>query len=200
VNNIRAARKESRNHPGKNANERGFEMKKNTIAELLLVYKAIEFGDFTLASGAKSRYYIDVKSAITHPELLSAISVMIAQEYEFDMVAGVAVGGVPLATAISLETKKQYAIIRASEKSHGKKDVIIGSVKGRRVLLVEDVTTSGGSALYGILALRAAGATADRVVTVVDREQGAAAMLQEHGVQLLPLVRVSEILKASKEE
>jgi orotate phosphoribosyltransferase len=175
-------------------------MKKNSIAELLLTSKAIEFGDFTLASGAKSRYYIDVKSAITRPELLSAIAVTIAQEYEFDMVAGVAVGGVPLATAISLETKKPYAIVRASEKSHGKKDVIIGSVKGRRVILVEDVTTSGGSALYGILALRTAGAIADRVVTVVDREQGAAAMLQEHGVQLLPLVRVSEILKASKEE
>lgn len=175
-------------------------MKKNTIAELLLTHKAIEFGDFTLASGAKSRYYIDVKSAITHPELLSAIAGTIAQEYEFDMVAGVAVGGVPLATATALKTRKPYAIIRANEKSHGKKDVIIGNVKGRRVLLIEDVTTSGGSALYGILALRAAGATADRVVTVVDREQGAAAMLQEHGIQLLPLVRVSEILKSSQEE
>ncbi|MFA5415335.1 MAG: orotate phosphoribosyltransferase [Methanoregula sp.] len=173
-------------------------MKENVIGEMLITYKAIEFGDFTLASGAKSRYYIDVKSAITHPELLSAIAVFIAREYTFDLVAGVAVGGVPLATAVALASKKPFAIIRASEKSHGKKDLIIGNVKDRQVLLVEDVTTSGGSALYGILALRDAGATADRVVTVVDREQGAEAMLRGHHVALLPLVRVSEILKTAK--
>jgi orotate phosphoribosyltransferase len=62
------------------------------------------------------------------------------------------------------------------------------------VLLVEDVTTSGGSALYGIETLQRAGADADRVVTVVDREQGASEMLREHRVQLIPLVSVSEIL------
>ena len=109
--------------------------------------------------------------------------------------AGVAVGGIPIAVATALVTKKPYAIIRAAEKSHGKKEVIIGQVNGRDVLLVEDVTTSGGSALYGIGALRAAGARADRVVTVVDRGQGAGEMLRQHGVSLLPLVNVSEIIK-----
>ncbi len=130
----------------------------NTLAELLIRNKAIEFGDFTLASGAKSPYYIDVKSAVTDPALLSAIATAIVQRYSFDVVAGVAVGGVPLAVATALVAKKPYAIIRAAEKSHGKKEVIIGTVKDRDVLLVEDVTTSGGSALYGIGALRAAGA------------------------------------------
>ncbi len=167
----------------------------NTLAELLIQTRAIEFGDFTLASGAKSPYYIDVKSAVTDPSLLSAIASAIVQRYSFDVVAGVAVGGVPLAVATALVAKKPYAIIRAAEKSHGKKDVIIGTVRDRDVLLVEDVTTSGGSALYGIGALRAAGARADRVVTVVDREQGAGEMLRQQGVSLLPLVRVSEILK-----
>jgi orotate phosphoribosyltransferase len=97
--------------------------------------------------------------------------------------------------AISLAAKKPYAIIRASEKDHGKKNLIIGHVTGKRVLLVEDVTTSGGSALYGINTLRAAGATVNCVVTVVDREQGAEAMLAGHDTRLLPLVRVSELLK-----
>lgn len=165
------------------------------LAAMLIRHKAIEFGDFTLASGAKSRYYIDVKSAMTHPDLLSAIADVIAQHRDFDVVAGVAVGGVPLAVSAALATKKPYAIIRASEKDHGKKNLIIGNVKGKRVLLVEDVTTSGGSALYGIEKLRDAGAIADRVVTVVDREQGAGEMLKSHGIELLPLVRVSEILK-----
>ena len=167
----------------------------NTIADLLLKYKAIEFGEFTLASGKKSPYYVDVKSAVTNPDLLAAIASAIAHAHPFDVVAGVAVGGIPLAVATSIITKKPYAIIRAAEKSHGKKDVIIGTVKDTDVLLVEDVTTSGGSALYGINALRAAGARADRVVTVVDREQGAGEMLRQQGVRLLPLVKISEILQ-----
>jgi orotate phosphoribosyltransferase len=167
----------------------------NTLADLLIKNKAIEFGEFTLASGKKSPYYIDIKSAATDPALLSAIASAIAQKYTFDVVAGVAVGGIPLAVATAISTKKPYAIIRAAEKSHGKKDVIIGDVKDRDVLLVEDVTTSGGSAFYGISALRSAGARADRVVTVVDREQGAGEMLRQQGVRLLPLVKVSEILK-----
>jgi orotate phosphoribosyltransferase len=168
----------------------------NVLAALLIRNRAIEFGEFTLASGLKSPYYIDVKSAVTNPELLSAIASAIAQKYTFEVVAGVAVGGVPLAVATAIVAKKPYAIIRAAEKSHGKKDVIIGSVRDRDVLLVEDVTTSGGSALYGINALRAAGARADRVVTVVDREQGAEPMLRQQGVSLLPLVKVSELLQS----
>ena len=166
----------------------------NALADLLIQYKALEFGDFTLASGAKSKYYVDVKTAVTHPDFLAQIAREIAQRYEFDLVAGVAVGGVPLAVAVSLAAKKPFAIIRAEEKDHGKKNPIIGEVKGKRILLVEDVTTSGESALYGIVTLRNAGALADRVVTVVDREQGAAAALAKEKIDLLPLVRVSEIL------
>jgi orotate phosphoribosyltransferase len=168
----------------------------NTIADLLIRHKAIEFGEFTLASGKKSQYYIDVKSAVTNPDLLLAIASSIEQTHVFDVVAGVAVGGVPLAVATAMVAKKPYAIIRAAEKSHGKKDVIIGKVKNVNVLLVEDVTTSGGSAIYGIKTLRDAGAQADRVVTVVDREQGAGAMLRKQGVSLFPLVKVSEILQS----
>jgi orotate phosphoribosyltransferase len=167
----------------------------NPIADLLIEYKAIETGDFTLASGAKSTYYIDVKTAVTHPDLLNAIAKLVAHSHEFDVVAGVAVGGVPLAVATALAAKKPYAIIRAAEKSHGKKEMIIGNVRNKRVLLIEDVTTSGGSALYGIETLRTAGAYADRVVTVVDREQGAEALLSEQGIEFLPIIRVSELLK-----
>ena len=167
----------------------------NTIADLLIRHKAIEFGEFTLASGKTSPYYIDVKSAVTNVDLLFAIASAIKKEHTFDVVAGVAVGGVPLAVATAMVTKKPYAIIRAEEKGHGKKDVIIGTVKDADVLLVEDVTTSGGSAIYGINALRDAGARADRVVTVVDREQGAGELLKKQGVSLYPLVTVSEILQ-----
>lgn len=166
----------------------------NPIATLLTENGAIEFGDFVLASGARSSYYIDIKAATTNPAVLAAIGKAIAEGWEFDTVAGVAVGAVPIAVAVSLASGRPYAIIRRAEKDHGKDGTIIGEVRDRNVLLVEDVTTSGGSALYGLEALRHAGAHVDRVVTVVDRETGAHEALAEKGAVLLALVRVSELL------
>ncbi|MDD4566292.1 Orotate phosphoribosyltransferase [Methanoculleus chikugoensis] len=166
----------------------------NPIATLLLECGAIEFGEFVLASGARSSYYIDIKAATTNPAILREIGAAIAEGWEFEMVAGVAVGAVPIAVAVSLASGRPYAIVRKEEKAHGKAGTIIGNVAGKSVLLVEDVTTSGGSALYGLDALRAAGAHVDRVVTVVDREAGAREALAEKGASLLALVRVSELL------
>jgi orotate phosphoribosyltransferase len=166
----------------------------NMIAELLIESGAIEFGDFLLASGARSSYYINIKAATTDPAILAAIGKAIAEQFEFETVAGVAVGAVPVAVAVSLASGRPFAIIRKSQKGHGTGGAIIGDVEGRDVLLVEDVTTSGGSALYGIAALRAAGARIDRVVTVVDRESGAEEALAAEEASLFALVRVSELL------
>ena len=166
----------------------------NPVLDLLIQYKAVEFGDFTLASGAKSKYYIDVKTAIMQPALLGEIAKEVAGRYTFDVIAGVAVGGVPLAVAVSLASQKPCAIIRAAAKDHGKSQMVIGDVAGKHVLLIEDVTTSGGSSKYGIEELRKAGAVVDSVVVVVDRDSGAEALLQAEGVSLHPLVRSSELL------
>ena len=166
----------------------------NRIARLLLESGAIEYGDFLLASGARSSYYIDIKAATTNPAILAEIGKAIVEGREFEVVAGVAVGGVPIAVAVSLASGRPYAIVRKEAKDHGKSGRIIGEVNGKDVLLVEDVTTSGGSAIYGIEALRAAGAHVDRVVTVVDREAGAREALAEKGVSLQALVRVSDLL------
>lgn len=165
------------------------------ISSLLLQYHAIEFGEFTLASGQKSSYYVDIKQAVTNPDLLCAIGRIVSDAYDFELVAGVAVGGVPLAVAVSLVSGKPYAIIRATEKEHGKAARIIGDVAGRKVLLIEDVTTSGGSAIYGVEELRRAGASVDTVVTIVDREQGAASRMEKEGISFCPLARVSDLLK-----
>lgn len=166
----------------------------NPVLDLLIQYKAVEFGDFTLASGVKSKYYIDVKTAIMQPALLGEIAKEVAERYTFDAVAGVAVGGVPLAVAVSLASGKPCAVIRAAAKDHGKNQMVIGDVAGKHVLLIEDVTTSGGSSKYGIDELRKAGAIVDSVVVVVDRDSGAEALLAAEGVTLHPLVRASELL------
>ena len=166
----------------------------NEVADLLIKYGAIEFGDFTLTSGSRSSFYIDIKSASTNPFLLGSIGRIIAERYNFDVVAGVAVGAVPIAVAVSLSAGKPYAIIRKEKKDYGKGGTIIGDVGGKDVLLVEDVSTSGGSVLYGVECLRNAGAHVERVVTVVDREQGAVETLKEKGIELCALVSVSEIM------
>ncbi|MBN1432438.1 MAG: orotate phosphoribosyltransferase [Methanomicrobiaceae archaeon] len=167
----------------------------NKVAEILIKYGAIEFGDFTLASGAKSRYYIDIKTAATNPELLAIIGREIAENFDFEVVAGVAVGAVPIAVAVSLASGKPYCIIRKEEKSHGKSGKLVGDVRDKKVLLVEDVTTSGGSVIFGLDVLRENAAKVDEVVTIVDREQGAYEKLKSAGVRLSALVKASEIVE-----
>ncbi len=167
----------------------------NRVAEILIKYGAIEFGEFILASGAKSSYYIDMKTAATNPELLEIIGREIAGKFDFEVVAGVAVGAVPIAVAVSLASGKPYCIIRKEEKGHGKSGRLIGDVGNKKVLLVEDVTTSGGSVLFGLEVLRENKAIVEEIVTVVDREQGASERLDSEGVRLSALVRVSEIVE-----
>ncbi len=166
-----------------------------TLHEMLISSDAIRFGDFTLASGRKSRFYIDIKKAITQPAILKKIaSEVLMKNPPFDAVAGVAVGGVPLAVAVSLESGKPYVIIRKEQKAHGLASLIIGEVSGKRVLLVEDVTTSGGSALFGIEQLRSAGAVVEEVITVVDRDEGAEKTLSDLNVKLTPLVSMKDLI------
>jgi len=167
----------------------------NRIAELLREHGAVVFGDFTLASGVKSSYYLDVKKAITHPAVLMAIGEEMARQADFDVVAGVAVGGVPIAVATAIASRKPYAIVRSTEKSHGTGGRIIGSISGKQVLLVEDVTTSGGSVIRGIEALRAGGARVDTVITVVVREAGAAAALGRLGIRLIALATAGDVVQ-----
>ena len=171
----------------------------NEIVQLLLRYGALEYGDFVLASGEKSSYYLDIKKVVTRPEALQGIAALISRMYDFEVVAGVAVGGIPLAVAVSLMSGKPFAIVRSQGKGHGKPGMVIGEVGGRRVLLVEDVTTSGSSVLQGIRALREAGGVVDTAVVVVDREAGAEESLAREGVRLEALAKASEMLGAGKE-
>lgn len=164
------------------------------LAGLLAVHGAVRHGDFLLASGKRSKVYVDIKSALTDPGVLSAIALEIAGRGGFEAVAGVPVGGIPIAVAVSLASGKPYAIVRSGEKKHGTGGRIIGEVAGRSTLLVEDVTTTGGSVLSAVRLLREAGARVNTVATVVDREEGAAGALAAEGVNLVPLVTLKELL------
>ncbi|MDD1664035.1 MAG: orotate phosphoribosyltransferase [Methanomicrobiales archaeon] len=166
----------------------------NLLASLLAVHGAVRRGDFLLASGVRSGVYVDIKSALTDPGVLSAVALEIAVRSSFETVAGVAVGGIPIAVAVSLAAGKPYAIVRREEKGHGKGGRIIGEVAGLSTLLVEDVTTSGGSVISAVRILREAGAKVDTVITIVDREEGASGSLAAEGVNLIALVTLKELL------
>jgi orotate phosphoribosyltransferase len=166
----------------------------------LVACGAVRFGDFTLASGAKSRYYVDIKKASANPRVLRAIADAIAPRADrYDYVAGMELGAVPIAVSVSLVTGKPFLIVRKEAKKHGTGSRIEGDFEaGKRALVVEDVTTSGGSSLEAVKVLREAGLVVDRCVVVVDRDAGATKTLGEAGVALDPLVRASELLEGNK--
>ena len=171
------------------------------LKEALKGCGALQFGDFTLASGAKSEYYIDIKRASTDPKVLYLISQLMAETMQrdgikADRIAGVVLGSVPLAAALSLATGIPYVMVRKEKKDHGTGKLIEGVlVPGERVLVVEDVITSAGSSVSAIGTLRDAGATVSDVISVIDRESSGPAALERVGVRLTPLVRASELLK-----
>ncbi len=156
---------------------------------------AIKFGKFTLTSGAVSNYYVDIKEACTIPRVLEEVVDEISPHIEADMVAGVELGAVPLVVATSVRLKKPYVIIR-KERSHGTKDLLVGtSVSGKTVDIIEDVVTTGGSVMKAINLLRERGARVGRVICVVDREEGGKTLLQGAGVELIPLLKISSLVK-----
>ena len=144
-----------------------------------------------------SDYYIDIKKASTSPVTLREIAKNMA-EYakDYDVLAGMELGAVPLAVALSLETNIPFVIVRKQKREHGTgKQIEGGSVENKKVLIVEDVTTSGGSVLKTITALRGAKAVVDKVLVVVDREGGAAEKIKQLDVDFMPLLTVKDIIK-----
>ena len=172
-------------------------MDKDELIQLLKNCKAIKFGHFVLTSGAISDYYIDIKKASTKPEILKKIAQILSEYTEgYEIIAGMELGAIPLIVALSLETNIPYVIIRKEKRQHGTSKQIEGEdVKGKKVLLIEDVTTSGGSVVKSIQILRENKAIVDEVIAIVDRENGAEEKLQKIDISFLPLISVSDILK-----
>jgi orotate phosphoribosyltransferase len=143
-----------------------------------LVAAAVLRGNFVLRSGATSNYYIDKYLFTTRPDLLRRLAAELAQRLPAGVqrVAGPVLGAVPLVTALSLATDLPMLIVRTdAPKEYGTARQIEGALEpGERVVLVEDVVTTGGAALGAVETLRSAGLEVLRVIAVVDREQGGA--------------------------
>ena len=170
-----------------------------SLSGLLQAANAVRYGEFELAHGGTSDYYVDKYVFETDPTCLSAIADAFADRLGGERLAGVALGAVPLAAATSVAAERPYLIVRKAAKSHGTGNRIEGSVTaGERVVVVEDITTTGQTALDAVTALREAGATVERVLVVVDREEGARDLLADHGVELEALVTAADLLAGER--
>ena len=132
-------------------------------------------GEFVLSSGRTSRYYIDKYLFETQPDLLRDVARLLAHALPPDTarLAGPALGGIPLATAVSLETGIPFVIVRPEAKEHGTARTIEGRLeRGDRVVVLEDVVTTGGQAVRAAQVVEAAGGRVALVLAVVDRSEG----------------------------
>ncbi len=167
------------------------------IIPMLLGCGAVQYGTFTLASGVESNYYVDMKKAVTDVQVLKKITEMMAPYIgPNDKIAGVELGSVPIAVALSVLTERPYIIVRKKPKEHGTKKQFEGEISnGDSVIFVEDVTTTAGSLVKAINVVRESGGVVEKALVVVDREEGAAENLGNIGVELIPLVRAREIVR-----
>jgi orotate phosphoribosyltransferase len=161
-------------------------------------------GDFMLRSGKRSSYYLDKYRFETEPKLLAALGERLAGlawdvEPEADRLAGPELGAVALAAATSLSSGLPFVIVRKEAKEYGTGNRVEGPFSaGERVLLVEDVVTSGGALLEAVRALREAGLECRNALCVIDREEGGADALARQAVRLRALFRAREIVEAQK--
>lgn len=153
-------------------------------------------GTFKTRSGQTVDTYFDKYQFEGRPALLRRIAAALSQKLnlEFDIFAGLEMGGIPVATALSLETGKPVCFVRKAAKTYGTERIFEGpDVRGRNVLIVEDVTTTGGQILLSADALKNAGATIVGVVLVIARAQEAVQTLADAHLQLISLITPDEI-------
>ena len=150
-------------------------MERTELARRIMEAAYLE-GDFTLRSGRKSKYYLDKYLFEVQPDILKALGDLFA-EYGGDsttLIAGAELGGVALAAATSLASGKPFVIIRNAKKDYGTSKPFEGKLTdGDSVLLVEDIATTGGQVLEAAKLIRDIGAKVERIVSVIDRQEGA---------------------------
>jgi orotate phosphoribosyltransferase len=167
--------------------------------------RSFEFGDFALSSGEKSNYYLDMKPALFDPEgvtLLAQLVFLRVTELKADYIGGLEMGAVPLIAPISMLSYQDGRhlpgfFVRKQVKDHGTRklvEVLEGDLRGKRVVILDDVTTKGDSAMRAVKASQAEGANVILVLSIVDREEGAAAMFKAAGIPFECLFRASEFL------
>ncbi|MBP5974683.1 orotate phosphoribosyltransferase [Brasilonema sp. CT11] len=168
----------------------------------LLCQLAYKEGDFVLSSGQRSSYYINGKQVTLHPQGALAIGRILLSmlQLETQAVAGLTLGADPIVSAVSVVSAYENRpipalIIRKEAKGHGTRAYIEGPSlpEGAKVVVLEDVVTTGQSAMKAVDRLREAGYTVNKVISLVDRQQGGAELYQQAGLQFNAVYTIKEI-------
>jgi orotate phosphoribosyltransferase len=176
----------------------------------LLAQRSVRFGRFTLASGRESTHYVDARLTTMSPEGLALIGPLALagireRHWKVDAVGGLTLGADPISYAIALASVASPPLVRAftvrkEAKQHGTGRLIEGPMSdGDHVVIVEDVITTGGSAIRAAEAVQRAGGTVTGVLALVDREEGGRGVLERSGFEVHCLTSLSELLSESRE-
>lgn len=173
----------------------------------MLLSRSMRFGEFVLSSGATSNYYIDVRKTSLHPDGLRMISKlffeMLASE-NVTAIGGLTLGADPLVAGLMLYSAEHNRpldgfLVRRTTKDHGLRGQVEGNLAGhKRIVILDDVITSGESALIAAEAAESYKAEVVRVLAVVDREQGASQIFQQRGYPFSALFSIGELLPAER--
>jgi len=172
-------------------------MNKQELGKAILKAAYLE-GDFTLRSGAKSKYYLDKYLFGTKPEILRAIAkhivALLPKDTEYDRLAAPELGAVTLVAAIAMEVNKPFVIVRKGSKDYGTSKLIEGDIQpGEKIVIVEDILTSGGAALEAAKKLVENDNKVLKVIGIINREQGADKNFKEAGFVMDSLFTKTEL-------
>lgn len=166
------------------------------IVTLIEESGAIKRGSFQLSDGILTDYYIDKYVFETKPSVLSTVTDSLAEhidETSVDLVAGPALGAVPLVTALSLDLGIEAVFVRKNEGLQGTQARIEGNVeKGMHATIIEDVTMTGETAVESARVVEGGGAIVDQVLSVVDRNEGAAAAIESAGYDFHSVIQMND--------
>jgi len=173
------------------------------LAMVLVKVKALQIGTFTLASGRLSSYYVDLRAVPSYPGayryVIDAYAALLKNEVgldKFDVIAGIPTAGLAFSSPIALQLEKPMIYVRKEAKDYGRQKRIEGSLNlGSRVLVMDDVITTGHSVMGGVDAIREEGGEVKNVAVLIDRLEGAKGNLKKSGVVLRPLTDILELVQ-----